>query len=276
MLGTWIEKSHLPSSPASLAASAAIVRTEAGSPSRSASLSMISLNALVSARTFSPNFTLSRESSWLILPEKGLALLVEQGAAANEPAVGVLEEKELLAVELQGGAGVIDGLDPQEELLVEADVVLVGGQHGGRRPGQGLKLLVRVRAQEASEDGGHLGQQDAGMIERGDGVGERGRLGVVGDGRDLGLFAPDALFDGRQEMLVPDAVEGRDVERRPVGLEKRIVGFGGRSRGKGRDRGCEAPTHQDQDDEILAHDRLHLHGRIAKGLLYTRKIFLDK
>ncbi len=61
------------------------------------------------------------------------------------------------------------------------------------------------------------------MVEGGDGVLERRRLGAVGYGRDLGLFAADALFNGRQEMLGPDAVEGGDVERRAVRLEEGII-----------------------------------------------------
>jgi len=62
------------------------------------------------------------------------------------------------------------------------------------------------------------------MVEGGDGVGEGRQLGVVDDGGDLGLL-PRTPPRKPEEMLVPDAVEGRDVERRSVGLEEGIPGL---------------------------------------------------
>ncbi len=172
------------------------------------------------------------------LAEAGLAGGIEERAAADEVLVGVLEEEKLLAVELELVALVVDGLHAGEELLVEADVVAVGGQHRRGLAGQGLELVVRVGPLEGAEDGVDLGQEDPGAVERGDRIFEGRLLAVRDDGVDLGRLEADPLLDGRQKVLVLDQVERRDVERRAVRLEEGIIGVGGgRGGGFGRERG---------------------------------------
>ena len=78
-LGLCRVKTHFPSFPSALAASAAEVTMSSGRPARSSFLSRTSLKPLSSARTFSPNFWDSTASSSLTL--RSSAFLASSRAA---------------------------------------------------------------------------------------------------------------------------------------------------------------------------------------------------
>ena len=111
MLGTWTVKTHLPGIFSWRAVSSAMATTDGGRPARSSRFSRTSLKSLVSASRLSPNLSESIASSLVQIAEAGFLVGVEQRAAADEIAVGVLEKELLLRGELQLGALVVDGLD---------------------------------------------------------------------------------------------------------------------------------------------------------------------
>ena len=85
------------------------------------------------------------------------------------------------------------------------------------------RRVGRARCQIV-EDAADPGKRSAAALQGLDRVREIGRLGGGGDHRDLGLVLGHRMVEGRREMLRPDAVEGRQTERRIPGLQKRVVG----------------------------------------------------
>ncbi|MCU0277134.1 MAG: hypothetical protein MUF02_09865 [Acidobacteria bacterium] len=168
---------------------------------------------LVSASTFSLNFSASSECS----------LLISRRRAA------------LHGVELQRGAAVVHRLDAGEELVVEVDVVVVGRQQGRQLVGHFLHRLAGGRVQQRVKNGADIAEQLPRHVEGDDGVLEGRRLGIGHDGVDLGLLPLHPLLHRRQVMGQLDAVEGRGVERGLVGAEEWIA-FCGR---KGQAQGCQ-------------------------------------
>jgi hypothetical protein len=109
---------------------------------------------------------------------------------------------------VEGRAFVVDLLDAGEELRVEVDGVLRGGELGRSVFLDFLESVVGVGAGDAIEGEGDAGEELAGALEGDDGVVERGSRGVVGDGVDFNLLLGDAGFDGGLVVGVLDFVEG--------------------------------------------------------------------
>jgi hypothetical protein len=93
-----------------------------------------------------------------------------------------------------------------------------------------------MSALQGEKYGGYLLEENAAVVKGGDGVFKGGQLGVADDDVDFRIFALDPLLDGREEMLVLDEVEGRDIKGRLVRFEKGIVGW--RRGGLGLLHGC--------------------------------------
>ena len=80
-----------------------------------------------------------------------------------------------------------------------------------------------VRRDEVVEHGGDLGEQLAGALQRGDGIGEVRQGRIMRDRRDLGGMIDKGLLEGRQEMLRLDLGKRRRLERRLPRLEQRVL-----------------------------------------------------
>ena len=157
-----------------------------------------------------------------------LGLVGEAGAGAVEAGVGALQQAELLRVEAEIGAVLVQLGDAAKQHGVHHDRIPVP-----RHP-QGDLLVdlqdgrVGMRRDQVVEDRGDLAEQLAGALQRRDGVGEVGRGRIVGDRGDLGGVIGEGLLEGGQEVLRRDLVEGRGRKRRHPGLQQR-VGLGVRS-----------------------------------------------
>jgi len=156
------------------------------------------------------------------LAQARLLLLVQPGAGAHEVEVVTVEQAQLLGVEAELVALVVQGLDAGVQLRVEGDGVGVRGQqrrHGGLHL---LHLRVGVGADQVEEHVGHAQQYLAAALGGDDGVVEGRRLGVVGDGVELGALLGHALLEGRQVVRVGDAVERRQLVRQRARFEEGV------------------------------------------------------
>ena len=173
---------------------------------------------------------------------------VEPGAGAHEGGVLQPGQPLLLGVEAGGLARLVDGGDAGEELLVLRDLVAEGGQPG--RHGQLHRLVLgggEAGAPDA-EDARDPVEGPAGALQRRQGVLERGRGRVGGDGVDGPELLGHAGLQGGLEVGHLDRPEGRDAAvRAGPGLRDGVQGGGvlgcggrrGRRDGLGRERGGE-------------------------------------
>ena len=145
------------------------------------------------------------------------------GAVADKVLVGLLDQTHLLAVQSEGFALLVDGLDALEEFGVEHNVVAVGGDEGCGLFGNLLHFGAVDALGQIEEDGADLVEQVAALFEGLDGVGERRRFGVVGNGVDFSLLLLDALFEGGHIMLGFDFFKIGDAVGRVPFPEERIV-----------------------------------------------------
>ena len=137
----------------------------------------------------------------------------EVGASTHEHAVGVVEEGGLFGREGEGGAVVVDLLDTGKQLRVEGDAVAVFREAWGDALGNGLHLGGGAGRVEVEKDGGDGVKAGACGIERLDGVGKGGRLGVGGDALHIGLGFTDGSVEGGFVMFEADGFEGWHLER---------------------------------------------------------------
>ncbi len=157
-----------------------------------------------------------------------LGLVGQAGAGAVEAGVGTLQQAELLRVETEIGAVLVQLGNAAKQHGVHRDRIPVP-----RHPERDLLVdlqdgRVGMRRDQVVEDGCDLVQQLAGALQRRDGVGEVGRGRIIGDRRDLGGVVGERLLEGGQEVLRRDLVERRGRKRRQPGLQQR-VGLGVRS-----------------------------------------------
>ena len=151
-----------------------------------------------------------------------LGRLVEAGAGAVEAGIGALQQPRLLAGQTEAGALVVQHRDPAEQHRVHHDRVPVPRHPQGHLLVDLEQRRIGVRAHQVVEHRRHPGEQLAGALQRGDGVGEVRRRRVVLDGGDLGGVIGEGLLEGGQEMLRLDLGEGRRLEWRLPGLQKRV------------------------------------------------------
>jgi hypothetical protein len=151
-----------------------------------------------------------------------LGLLVEPGAGAMEAGIGALHEAHLLGGQSKAGAVVVQQRDPAEQHRVHHDRAPVP-----RHPQRHLLVdlqqrRIGMRRHQVVEHRRHPGEQSARALQRGDGVGEVRRGGVVGDGGDLGSVIGERLLKGGQEMLGRNFGEGRRLARRLPRHQERV------------------------------------------------------
>ena len=147
----------------------------------------------------------------------------EAGAGLDEGAVIALQHAALLLAQARLLALLEQGIDTGKQRLVLVDAHPVLGEARRHRPLDGLDLLVGVGGGQVEEHGGGAVEDVARMLEGGDGVGERRRRRVAGNGRDRLALGGKALLECRHEMLDFDAIERRHLERRGPGPEQRVL-----------------------------------------------------
>jgi len=138
----------------------------------------------------------------------------------------VLDQGALLFGQAQRITLLVHRPDPLEQLRVQVDGVHVLGQLRRQRLLGGLQGRVGVRRGHGIEHQHGARQQRAGALHRLDGVGEGGRLGVVGDGADLAQVLAHPLLDRRLVVGVADAVERRGLERQRAGAQQGVLALG--------------------------------------------------
>jgi len=152
-----------------------------------------------------------------------LGLLVQAGASAVEADIGALQEPALLRRQLQVRAVFVQHGDAAEQDRVHHDGVPVTGHPQrdllvdleDRRIGMGRHQVIEHRRD--------LGEQPAGALQRGDGVGKVGRCRVVGDRGDLGRVIHEGPLEGGQEMFRLDLVKGRRLMWRLPADQKGVL-----------------------------------------------------
>ncbi len=148
--------------------------------------------------------------------------LVEPGAGAMEAGIGALQEPHLLRRQGERGAIVVQHRDPAEQHRVHHDRVPVPC-HPQRHLLVDLEQRrVGMRRHQIVEHRRNLGEQFSGALQRGDGVGEVRRRGIVGDRGDLGRVVGEGLLEGGEEMFRRDLRERRRLERRLPRLQQRV------------------------------------------------------
>ena len=170
----------------------------------------------------------------------------EQGAVAGEVAVAFLDGAKARAAQTELGAVVVEIFDALEEFVVHHDVVDCRPVEQHCLVGDFLKLGVAVGLAERHEHTHNAGCQLAALLHGEDGVVERGRGLLIGDGIDFSAVDFQPFFESGHVVGRCDAVERRNVVGRVVRLEERVVPFGGHAADNGDCHGshqCESFKH---------------------------------
>ena len=110
------------------------------------------------------------------------------------------------------GFGIVgwgDGRDPPIELLVQVQLVGVGGELGGNVGGDGFEFFGGVGAEKVEEHRRNAAQFRPAALQGLDRVFPRGRLGIRGDGIEFLLVVRHAIPEGRPEVVFANVVEWR-------------------------------------------------------------------
>ena len=148
--------------------------------------------------------------------------LVEAGAGAVEIGVGALQQPQLLSRQAERGALLVQHRDAAEQHRVHHDRVPVPRHPQGDFLVDLQDRRIGVRRDQVVEHGRDLGEQLAGALQRGNGVGEVRHGRIMRDRRDLGGMIDKGLLEGGQEMLRLDLGKRRRLERRLPRVEKRV------------------------------------------------------
>jgi hypothetical protein len=147
------------------------------------------------------------------LGQAGAGVGIERGAAEHGLAMDAFEQVRLVGIECQLVAHAVQQADPGEEPRVQPDGIVMGSEDRGELSLEGVDRLVGVGRARVLEDGQHPAQELARAFEREEGVLERRRRRIVGDGVDVGVLLAHAEFDRLPVVLRPYECE----ERQPVG-----------------------------------------------------------
>ena len=197
------------------------------------------------------------------LLQRRLVGVVEVGTGADEAGVVALDQAHALRVQAQFVALVVQRLDAGEQLGVQADGVAMRGELRRVVRAQLVARIVGVRADQVEEHGGGAVQHLAALFHRDDGVLERGRGRVVGDGVHLLQLLGHAGVEGGCEVAVLDLVELRVMQRQRAFGEEGIGGLGGLG---GRRGGLAVGGHGksegrgERDGETGGHEARHPDG----------------
>ena len=156
------------------------------------------------------------------LLEPGAVGAGELGARVHELLVVVPDEPPGFGAELEAVTLLIYSLHALEQPGIEEDRIIRGGQLRRDFLLHPLQCGIGVGGTHAVEDSHRAVQQAAALLQRHQGVIERGRRRVVGDLPDLRQLTLDACLDGRQVVAVLDLIEGRRMERQGTDAQQRI------------------------------------------------------
>jgi len=143
------------------------------------------------------------------------------------------ETAELVKLDGQRVAVFVHGFDPGEELCIHRGRAVVRGELRRDVALDGLQLRRRLRCGEIEEQPLDPVKAVAALVERRNRVVERRRVGVLGDGVDLGAMGVHRMEERGKVMLGFDLVERRQFVRCLPGLQQRIGGVGHLRRGTG-------------------------------------------
>ena len=152
-----------------------------------------------------------------------LRLRPEQRALAHEIEVMALEQAALIGGEAERLTPRLKVGDAAEQVRIERDGEPVLGELRRVIPRHPLQGVAGVAGVEVEEHLAHASEQPAAALQRLDGIGKAGGFRIPRDRGDVGAVRRHALVEGRREMLDPDAVEGRQAERRRPALEEGII-----------------------------------------------------
>ena len=143
------------------------------------------------------------------------------------------DEPQRLGIKLERSALPIDRRNALEELGVQKDGIAMRGQLGRLDVFHFLQRGIEVGGSNAVEHVRDAVEQLAGLLHGHDGVLERGRRGIIGDGLHLLALLGHARFDGGLIIGVFDLVEWRRLKGQGAGRIERIAGAKGYLGGQG-------------------------------------------
>ena len=247
MLGLRTVKAHFPSYPSCFAVSDAAVDDAFGEPGE---IGLVLQDERECARFLEEVLLEPQSENGKLLVDIGelrLVLFAQIRAAADERLVGLLEEPLLLPVQVELVPLVVHRLDTREELLVEKNLVVMGGLDRRYLLRDRLQLVARVRGAHAPEDVVDAREEIAARLERLDRVGEGRRAGIPRDRGDFLAMQLHRFQVRRLVVLGPDLLERRSAERGGEFPEQRILRLG-RERAEHRRNG-----EGEQEQERLSH-----------------------
>ncbi len=157
----------------------------------------------------------------------------EVGAGVNEFLILEFEQAQRLGIELKRSPLSVDRGDALEEFGVQKDGIAVRSQLGRLDVFHFLQRGIEVGGSHAVEYVRDAVEQLAGLFHSHDGVLERGRRGIIGDGLHLLALLGHAGFDGGLIIGVLDLVEWRRLKGQGAGGIERVAGAKGRVGGQG-------------------------------------------
>jgi len=158
------------------------------------------------------------------LAQARLLLIRKPRAGANEITMGFLEQAQLLGIEPQRFALLIQAVDPGKQLGIELDRIAVCRQPRRHLTLDLLAFVVGVGADQVEEHRGHARQGSAAALHRNNRVVEARRIGIAGNGLDLGQMLFHTALHRRDEVLIANPVERRHLQRQRGDFKERIHG----------------------------------------------------
>ena len=161
------------------------------------------------------------------LAQTFLACCIEQGTAAHETVVTVVEQHLLLRRQL--AVMTVYVFDALKKPFVETDIVGVLRQDGTHLLCQSIHLVGGLCRQQVEEHAADTRQEVVVavvvflVVDIDDGVVEGGLLGIVDDLLYLLIVTTDTLHHRLFVVLQGDAVERRRVVRRAIRQEERVL-----------------------------------------------------
>ncbi len=146
----------------------------------------------------------------------------QPGAAAQVAAMHPLQQPHLVGLQPECRAAGMQRVDPREQTGIERDPHAVLRQQRRHLAVDRLQLGAAQAQHQVGEHRPHPPQRAAAALQRLDGIGEVGRLGAVGDRGDLRQVRPHRRRERGHELLRPDQVERRRLERRGPGSEQDV------------------------------------------------------
>ena len=151
------------------------------------------------------------------LVDRGIALggcAFQRRAIAGEAIIGQLHQALLVGAQGRHFIAFIDGADAGEERGILGDLRGEGRQARGHLGLDGAEFRRRHVGRPDAPIAEDIAERLAGPFHCDDGVLEAGRLGIIGDGIDLGEIERHALFEGRLEVVKAGGIEIRHTAER--------------------------------------------------------------